>query len=283
MLTSLVNNIKYETNKPRNDGWLHFSSHLNHDRHTVLYYTHGYPETTWDRPWMNTLPLLQGTAIHEQLHKIMSDAYQVYEPETDVYPPEDMTQYKWKGTADALIEDNDGVVWLIDYKTISGASFSFLDGPKPEHIMQVSAYYHYMPLHIDKVAILYLPTSADYKRRWPEPVLYEVEPWTADALAARIWKVEEAISAYKSSSILPDAPEGKVYWKENKRNKNWELHYKPHYASMFCPWKDQEDDPCGCSAETPVHIGNWSEDRIEGDEDIVKAYLSECPGWTPEV
>jgi len=277
-MSKIIDIIKYATNAPRNDGVLHFSSHLQHDRHTVLYYEYGYPKESWNRPWMNTLPLLQGTAIHEQVHKIMSEHHTPYASEVEVKC--DDFQYPWVGTVDAYTEDEYGNLMLIDYKTISGTSFGFLDGPKAEHVMQVSAYYHFGMPGVHSVGVLYLPTTPDYKRRWPEPVMYYVTPHPKEALIARINEVEAAISAYKAASILPAQPDGEVYWKENKRNKNWELHYKPHYSTMFCPWKNQEDDPCGCSEEVPVHIGSWSEDRIEGDESIVKGYLSECPGWT---
>lgn len=271
----LIDIIKYETNKPRNDNMLHYSSHLMHDRHTAVYYKHGYPEDTWNRPWMNTLPLLQGTSIHEELHSMMEDQPFPYSAEVEIRNND--SKYPWTGTVDAYLEDEDGSIVLLDYKTISGTSFGFLNGPKPEHVWQVSAYYHYGMPGVDKVGILYLPTTADYKRRWPEPVYFEVEPVTREDMDVRIAHVEEHISAYAETGWLPMWPEGERSWKENKRHKNWEWWYKPHYSTMYCPWKGAEFDPCGCSEDKSERLGiiDYDGNVLEGDEDLVaEAYAA---------
>ena len=271
-LTSI---IKQHVNAPRNDGILHYSSHIQNDRHTACYWKHGYPETSWDKPWMNTLPLLQGTAIHEELHRIMEDQGFPYAPEIEIRRNE--TMYPWGGTVDAYLEDEDGSVVLLDYKTISGTSFGFLNGPKPEHVWQVSAYYHYGMPHVDKVGILYLPTTADYKRRWPEPVFYEVDPVSREEMDVRIAHVEEHIDVYDQAGWLPMWPEGERSWKENKRSKCWEWWYKPHYSTMYCPWKDAEFDPCGCSEDRAEKIGviDYDGKVLEGDDELVaEAYAA---------
>jgi hypothetical protein len=247
-MKSLIDVIKRETNAPRNDGMLHFSSHLMNDRHTVLYWHHGYPEGRWDRPWANTLPLLQGTAMHEQLHKIMHEHHSPYASEIQINVDE--FKYPWTGTVDAYIEDENGNVLLLDYKTISGSSFSFLDGPKPEHLMQVSAYFHFGMPRVSRVGILYLPTSPDYRRRWHEPVFYEVKPLPREAIVGRINAVEAAIDAYPYE--LPDYAPGTTEWKYSKKYKHWEHWSRPHYSSLFCPWKDDwENDKCNCSSQKP--------------------------------
>lgn len=245
-MKSLIDALKYATNQPRNDRMLHFSSHLMNDRHTVLYWHHGYPEDTWDKPWANTLPLLQGTAIHEQTHRIMEEHHKPYASEIEIRV--DDFKYPWTGTVDAYTEDENQNVVLLDYKTISGSSFMFLDGPKPEHHMQVSAYFHFGMPNVQSVGILYLPTTPDYRRRWNEPVFYYVTPHPRDAIIGRIQQVEAAIDAYPN--VLPDPVMGTKEWKYNKKEKQWELWLRPHYSSMFCPWKDQEMDPCDCSKQT---------------------------------
>lgn len=282
IMKSLIDTIKRETNKPRNDGLLHFSSHMMNDRHTALYYHHGYPENTWDKPWMNTLPLFQGTAIHEQIHAIMGEHHKPYAAEIEI-SCEDYS-YPWVGTADAYAEDENGNLILIDYKTISGTSFGFLDGPKPEHIMQVSAYYHFGMPGVHSVGILYLPTTPDYRRRWSEPVFYYVTPLDRDIIDRRITAVENAISQYgDDNSVLPDILPGEYSWKQNKKERRWEYHYRPHYSTMFCPWKGQENDPCGCSHEKPVHVGNWYEyNGVEGltvSDDEMLELIDDCPGY----
>lgn len=286
-MKSLISNIKYETNSPRNDNLLHFSTHLQHDRHTAIYMQHSYPEDTWDRPWMNTLPLFQGTAIHEQLHKIMADKYLEYKPEVPVWGNKDF-QYVWTGTADAYIHDHDDKHWLIDYKTISGTSFEYLDGAKPEHVLQISAYYHFnVDEKPDKCAILYLPTTPDYRRRWPEPTLIEVVPMSKTDLYHRMHTVEHAIEKYAKLGELPQPPKGEYKWKKNAKEKRWDLWWWPHYTSMFCPWKGQKEDPCGCSKFNRVFIGSWSlldglDYSEDADGEILEKYLSILPEYSKE-
>jgi len=271
----LIDDIKGVVNAPRNDGMLHFSSHLQHDRHTCVYWKYGYPEDTWNKPWMNTFPLLQGTAIHEELHRIMQSYDTPYASEIQILKED--TKYPWTGTIDAYTEDDNGNVVLLDYKTISGASYSFLDGPKPEHIMQVSAYYHYGMPGVNSVGILYLPTTADYKRRWHEPVYFEVTPLSKETVDNRIAQVEEYIDVYMSDNWLPPWPEGERYWKENKREKRFEWWYKPHYSTLYCPWRYNVHDLCGCSEDRSERLGvvDYDGNVLEGDEELVtEAYAA---------
>ena len=246
-MKSLINTIKWEVNQPRADEYLHFSTDLQNPRHTCISWVHGYPMV--DRPWMNTFPLLQGTAIHEYLHTVMHNQTDIkYISEQPIFVED--RDYPWKGTADAYLETDDDV-WLIDYKTASGVSLSFMNEAKPEHVLQVSAYYHYgIAIPNLRVGILYLPSSPDYKRRWEEPRFYEIQPLSIDEVTQRMLEVEQAITNYLTNGILPDPLMGDNVWKKNKRNKTMELWYKPHYSSMFCPWRGLDDDPCNCSTQT---------------------------------
>jgi hypothetical protein len=282
-LKSLIDTIKEVTLSPRNDKALHFSQHLTHNRHTALYWWYGYPTNT-DQPWANTLPLLQGNAIHNELHSIMSEHHKPYVSERLIVPDEDFA-YPWRGTADAYTENDKGEVCLIDYKTISGAGMTFLDEPKYEHLLQVSCYHHFDTVHSSHIYIMYLPTSMDYARKWHEPQILKVDPVSKEELISIIRGVESDISIYQSTRMLPDWPEGNYIWKENKRNKNWELSYRPHYTTMYCPWRVLgEDDPCGCSGDKPVKIGTWSpkDNKIVGDEDTIRAYLINNPDYNKE-
>lgn len=277
-MSDLISIIKEHTLAPRNDKTLHFSQHLNHNRHTALYYWFGYP-TIKSEPWANTLPLLQGTAIHEYLHSIFFSDTRIaaYHKEVPIVPEDEDFHYRWGGTADAFIRcDN---TWtLMDYKTISGAGVTFLQEPRPEHIMQVSCYYHLNYWQPDNVQIMYLPVSQDYKRRWHEPIIYNVEPMSKQDILDRIGSVEADISIYASTRMLPPWPDGEYKWKQNKRNKHYELFYEPHYSSRFCPWRYQgDDDPCGCSQQKRIMIGKVDYERtvIEGDEETLLAYVEE--------
>ena len=247
-MKSLIDTIKWEVNRPRVDEYLHFSTDLQNPRHTCVSWVHGYPMV--DRPWMNTFPLLQGTAIHEYVHTVMHNAEDWnYVSEQPIMV--DNFDYPWTGTVDAYLDNPEGETWLVDYKTASGVSLSFMDSPKPEHALQVSAYYHFgVAIPNMRVGILYLPSSPDYKRRWEEPRFYEIAPLSKAEVTKRMREVEHSIDDYKRDGVLPDPLMGENTWKHNKRNKNWELWYKPHYSSMFCPWRGQEFDPCGCSTQT---------------------------------
>jgi hypothetical protein len=200
---------------------------------------------------MNTFPLLQGTAVHEYVHTVMlnQDKWKYYSEKSITISDR---KYPWTGTADAYLVNPDGEEWLVDYKTASGVGLTFMDGPKPDHIMQVSAYYHFGPKIPNlRVGILYLPSSPDYKRRWSEPIFYEIEPLSLEEVTNQMDYIEESIYLYTQHEVLPEPLQGEYSWKINKKNKNWEQWYKPHYTSMYCPWKDSENDPCGCSKQKP--------------------------------
>ena len=249
-MKSLIDTIKWEVNRPRVDEYLHFSTDLQNPRHTCISWVHGYPMV--DRPWMNTFPLLQGTAIHEYIHTVMHNNEEwTYVSEQPIVV--DHRDFPWAGTVDAYLDNPDGETWLIDYKTASGVSLSFMEEAKPEHVLQVSAYYHYgIAIPNLRVGILYLPSSPDYKRRWEEPRFYEIQPLSMDEVTQRMQSVEESIITYlDDGETLPAPLIGDNVWKQNKRNKTWELWYKPHYSSMFCPWRGLDNDPCGCSTLKP--------------------------------
>lgn len=258
-----VEDIKEALSVPRNDAALHFSQHLQHDRHTVLYHSYGYPKVM--QPWGRVFPLVQGTGVHETMHSLMSGLYPKYVPEHEIFADTDWFDCTWTGTADAYVEDNDGQVWLLDYKTISGPGMEFLgDEPKEDHIWQVSAYYHFGPTQNCRTGVLYLPSSAGYKRDWSEPRFIEFEPLSYETLSVRMMEVETAIEAYKASGALPDWPDGSYSWK--KKGKNYELLYRPHYTSMFCPWASLADDPCGCSNQTQKVVAKWTNGTLNVED-----------------
>jgi hypothetical protein len=276
-LKSLIDAIKGEVNAPRADDHLHFSTDLQNPRHTCISWVHGVPFV--DKPWMNTFPLLQGTAVHEYVHTVMLNEpgwnYISEKPikVTDRY-------YPWTGTADAYLTNPAGERWLVDYKTVSGTSLSFMDGPKPDHIMQVSAYYHFGPTIPNmRVGILYLPSSPDYKRHWSEPIFYEIEPLSLEEVTKQMSYIEECIYLYTQYEVLPKAFSGEYVWK--KKYKYWQLVYKPHYTNMFCPWQSFADDPCGCSNDTYKVVAEWKKGTLSIEEGYDK--IVEDKGMPDEV
>lgn len=273
-MSVLINQIKWELSTPRNDNVLHFSQHLQHDRHTAIYMKYGYPHRIL--PWNNIFPLMQGTGVHETMHTIMNRIVDEYRYECPILVENQPDlKYPWAGTIDAVVE-YDTSDWIFDYKTISGAGMSFIDdAPKPDHVLQVSAYKAFMPAWGEgkdyRTAIIYLPSSPDYKRVWQEPRMVEFEALTKDNMLARMRNVERAISVYADTGELPKAPEGEYTWK--KKYKFWQLVYKPHYTSLFCPWRDMDDDPCGCSAASYKVIAEWKKGHLtieDGYDTIVE-------------
>ena len=260
---SLVDTLKRALSEPRNDEMLHFSQHLQHDRHTAIYMEYGYPSV--DQPWGRIFPLVQGTGVHESVHATMAKLYQPYVAEHPIKAKDKRLEFEWTGTADAYVSI-DNVVYLLDYKTISGAGMSFLeDEPKPEHILQVSAYYHFGPTQACQPAVLYLPSSPDYTKKWAEPRFIPFEPIGLDSLVNRMREVEEAIWEYKEHNVLPAPPEGEWSWK--KRGKTHKLEYRPHYTTMFCPWASLADDPCGCSQSKTIIAGTYKEGVLTIDDE----------------
>lgn len=266
-MSLILDALKDTLTEARNDGMLHFSQHLQHDRHTAIYMQYGYPNTSL--PWGRMFPLIQGTAIHETIHAAMAKTYPKYVPEREITLPVTTDKnarfsYTWTGTADAYVEVDD-TIWLLDYKTISGSGMSFLTNkPKPEHILQVSAYYHFGPTQNCKTAVVYFPTGPDYKRKWEEPRFVEFEPIPKMELVERMQQVEEAIHDYEEDDTLPPIPNGEYVWK--KTGKNYKLQYRPHYTTMFCPWASLHDDPCGCSNEKTQHIAEYKNGELIADE-----------------
>lgn len=255
MTTNLIGLLKQHWASPRNDGMLHFSQHLQHDRHAVLAYTHGYPSV--ELPWSRVFPLVQGTGIHDLIHQAMDSLFDKYQPEVWIGPYHTDLGHTWVGTADAYVEI-DGQAWLLDYKTISGPGALFLDGkPKDEHILQVSAYYHFGPMQNCKTAVVYFPTGPDYHKRWQEPMFLPFEPMHRVDVHERMVSVENAIFTAIETGVLPDAPKGEYVWK--KQGKTWKLIYRPHYTTMFCPWGSLIDDPCGCSQDEGKLIATYKD------------------------
>ena len=255
-------------NKTRNDGMMHFSSGLQNARHAVLGYVHGYPEVK--RHWGEVAQLITGTAIHEYMHDMFTEESKnrtlFYSPEIPIEPV-DINGVLWTGTADAVIIDDTGQKWLIDYKTTSSNTFEYLDGkPKTDHIIQVSAYYHFMREHnLDdaKCAIMYIPTSPTYSRKWAEPTLMEFEPVGKEHIIDIMKYVTKGIYTYQDSGFRPAIPDGEWGWKFDKRAKKWKLSHKPHWSTRFCPWEHDLNDPCTCSTETIKDGGTWCPETNE--------------------
>jgi hypothetical protein len=50
--------------------------------------------------------------------------------------------------------------------------------------------------------------------------------------------VEKAITDYDTLGKVPDVLMGEYKWKNNKKERKWDLTYHPHYSSQYCPWAE---------------------------------------------
>lgn len=280
-MKSLIDDLKSSLSEPRNDGMLHFSQHLQHDRHAAIYMKYGYPKANLS--WGRMFPLVQGTGVHETIHVHMKDICEHYLAEHEIFVTAGF-QYPWTGSVDAFAKYQ-GEYWILDYKTISGAGMFFLgDEPKEDHILQVSAYHAFRPEsnQVWRTAVIYLPSSPDYKRNWDEPRMIEFKPLDKQTIIDRMLEVEEHISLYADTGFLPPWPAPSYKWKQ--KGKTWHLEERPHYTSMFCPWASLIDDPCGCSKQESGTIAKLRGDEltIEDGYDIIVEQIVEDIGVPDE-
>ena len=266
IMKSLISDLKKSLSAPRNEGALQFSQHLQHDRHTALYMSYGYPTT--EPSWGSMFPLVQGTGVHETIHLHMKDVCEEYLPEHSI-TTRISKFYTWTGTVDAFAKYDDQY-WILDYKTISGPGMFFLgDEPKPEHLLQVSAYHAFKPEGDVKdwnAAVIYFPSSPDYKKNWEEPRMLEFQPIAKGDIVERMREVEKAIDLYRDEGILPPPPPPTFSWKKKPASRSWTKQYellkKPHYTNLFCPWASLIDDPCGCSNATTEVCATWTDGML---------------------
>jgi hypothetical protein len=111
------------------------------------------------------------------------------------------------GHPDGFIEVAPGDLRIVDFKTIAGAEFKKLTAPKPEHLIQVNGYMHYMqlsgdlPVGINSRQGILIYISKQHAFDFPFKA-FHVEK--KEVFLQSIAKNVEAFRKYREENILPD-------------------------------------------------------------------------------
>lgn len=267
------------------DGMLHPSGDiLGSLRHSQLRAA-GAPTVGSD--FVNDIVLMTGTMWHKWIGERLIALGLPHMQEVNLTPwlPEG-----WAGTADLLVWNPELQAFvLVDLKTIKGDGIKFVraDGPKEEHIHQVSSYYHAcvkagFPM-AGTCAIWYLPKDAGLRADAnAEPLLLEFEPLNAKGLHKEMEARWRATKAYLDS--LPPAPAEHADFVTSalapeqeriqqlyldKKTGLYDVLLKPHWSTRYCPFPE---DICGCSLQGQTKIGTYDQDGTyfprKGFEDV---------------
>ncbi|HEY5984914.1 MAG TPA: hypothetical protein VIV12_00825, partial [Streptosporangiaceae bacterium] len=143
------------------------------------------------------MPPLIGTLLHDWLRDSVRKRGTTFITELNLAP---FMPKGWGGTADWLFWHEERQGWfLIDVKSIMGFAMKYVlgEGPKTEHVAQVSAYWHAakkMGLRLlPEVGVFYLP-----KERY-EPAFMTFKPTPAAALHADMRFRTRAVAKYRRS------------------------------------------------------------------------------------
>lgn len=269
VIDALHNSLRAE--RREEDGLLHCSSDLLGSlRHAQLRIA-GAPTLTSEL--LSDITLKTGTMWHEYLGEVLQNKGVPVVRELSVTPwlPEG-----WAGTADYLFFDPEHQAWVLaDLKTMKGEGIRFVkkDGAKPEHLWQLSAYYHALVDAgfeiVDRFSIIYLPKNdTPDKNDSVEPVVADCKPLPKELL----WEVMEerrnelmiylptvkAQDAYVTPWIADPMPRvQKMWW--NSKTEVFDVKLVPHWSSAYCPYPNEL---CDCSEAGTTKIGEWAIDRL---------------------
>lgn len=274
-----------------NDGLLHSSSHMVGPLRHVQLDVAGAPKLP--EGLIRQVPMYTGTMWHAWLNDRIKSLGIPAMMEVKLTP---WLPQGWGGTADLFIYNPEFQAFvLVDAKTTKGDSLKWIkkDGAKPEHVHQVSSYWHAakkMGLPLAKEALVfYLPmTDTRDKNEIVEPLEIMVTPLPARALHAEMKSRKDAVAAYVDSLPFGYDPNGpalavETYLTEELapvpgRTQVLKRAYKtgvdevllvPHWSSMFCAYPLEL---CDCRQGGQTKIGEFNpRGRFvprEGYEDI---------------
>jgi hypothetical protein len=265
-LVSAIHESLREDRRPP-DGLLHCSGDLVGSlRHSMLRAA-GAP--TVESELISDIRLMTGTFWHRYVGSVLVERGVPFMQEVrlDKWLPEG-----WAGTADWLFWNEDyGAFALGDLKTTKGEAMKFIgkDGVKPEHLWQLSAYWHALhdagiPL-ITGIAVLYLPmNNTQDKQEQIEPILHECDPLSREVVHEEMERRWAATKAYLASLDPHEpvfvnehlAPEQervqKLWW--NKTRQTFDVKLVRHWSADFCPYPNEL---CACSEAPQEKIGEY--------------------------
>ena len=235
-----------------------------------------------DRGYIDLIRLETGTMWHDRILKILADEGLAVMGEVRLSPwlPEG-----WGGRADWLFWDFERRCFVLgDLKTTKGEGMYYIerDGAKPDHVAQLSAYYHAlvasgMPVR-KRMFVCYLPLSADSDGRVEEvePVIAPVTPWPKDdlwSLMTERWEQTQeylewfandepnlAMSSYGYHNLFinaklaaPLARDQRMFWDKTKQQ--YDVKLVPDWRTKFCPYPIEL---CNCSEQGQTKIGHFT-------------------------
>jgi hypothetical protein len=276
------------------DGLLHSSSDIMGPlRHTQLALA-GAP--VLPRSLTSDVRMLVGTELHEWLAVAFRYEEVPFMSEINLTP---WMPPGWGGTCDMLIFNPESKRFrLLDIKTTRGDAIKWLKGEaKPEHVHQVSSYYHAVDqsgiAKLDPVAtVLYWPITDTEAKPLPQAIDFKPLPKKElgtlmksrrDAAVAYVaslpkealdmagtvvgendWTPEAEVTDYSifhTPKLAPIHPREQVLHRNNAAG-TYDLKTKPHWSAGFC---DYPGILCGCRNQAGVtKIGH---------------YLPEGQGW----
>ena len=263
-----------QRNRRPPDGMLHASSHITGAlRHAS--WTRRTPPS-WRGNSIREMPVFIGNLIHEWLHNTLRGQGLPYMAEVNVTP---WLPPGWGGTADAVIWNYElGGFVLVDFKSQKGEGMYYIerDGPKKEHVAQVSAYYHALRemglKMIPQVAVFYLPKNEPRGNNIVVPVLAEFEPVDQAELWSGMMDRRELVDTYldslpeKNPHLAPEdfvteqlapIPEREQRLYANKGAGTWDLKLVKPWYTAYCQY---ESALCGCHDQSDNKIGEFDVD-----------------------
>jgi hypothetical protein len=221
---------------------------------------------------------------HKRMHDVIVATGTAFIQEVNVAP---WLPAGWGGTADWLLwDDFQGWFNLKDLKTIKPEGLRWIkDGPKEEHLWQLSAYWHGLTdggfKLGDVIEVMYLPMGDTNDDEIIEPIMVGASPLDRDLVwgvmedrwaATQRYMIEIDSRRYPSHDVIvgfsphdylneflapPMEREQKVNW--NGKQGVWDVKLVPHWSSMFCPF---ENELCDCSEAGVTKIGHYTLDGM---------------------
>lgn len=269
--------------KRKPDGLLHCSQDLDGSlRHAQLRLA-GAPARP--EPIASQIRLMTGTLWHRYVGEIFEQTQKV--PVMLEVKVVDGLPKGWSGTADMITWDADHQAYVLrDVKTMRAEAFTYTDGMKRDHRLQLSAYYYALvnmgyPM-VREFEVVYLPLNAlagDETQIRVEAALpvshaelwLEMEDrWEQTEAYLHSLPIELDDDAYLTDKLAPGLEREQKAYKE--KDGTYTLKLMPHWRTRYCPY----DPPlCDCKLQGQTKIGTyhpvghrWMYEPRKGYEDV---------------
>lgn len=226
---------------------------------------------------------LIGQGLHNWLGKNLKNNYSIKQ---EVNLSEGLPN-QWDGTADFLVEGDNGKWALFDLKITSSARryydlkkherYDYTTDknsglPDIEHVWQVSAYkmaLEKMGYEIAYVGVVYWFIDQYHhfgQKHFFDPLEIEVDCFSEKEVNKKLQDISSKIDKWKKTEVLPDYmdPIQKIIAKPSWKNpKKYELHQQIHWKEKACPYYNRHCFPPHFEGK----IGEWSLNNQSGQWD----------------